>query len=78
MSSVTMASVIVVMMRVMRVMRAMVVTGRIMGRIMGSTMVIMVMGVCGVITVERVGLNEVTMAVDDMRMTLPHCLIPIV
>ena len=78
MSSVTMASVIVVMMRVMRVMRAMVVTGRIMGRIMGSTMVIMVMGVCGVITVEGVGLNEVTMAVDDMRMTLPHCLIPIV
>ena len=64
MSSVTMASVIVVMMRVM------VVTG--------STMVIMVMGVCGVITVEGVGLNEVTMAVDDMRMTLPHCLIPIV
>jgi hypothetical protein len=63
-SSVTMASVIVVMMRVM------VVTG--------STMVIMVMGVCGVITVEGVGLNEVTMAVDDMRMTLPHCLIPIV
>ena len=65
MSSVTMASVIVVMMRGMR---AMVVTG--------STMVIMVMGVCGVITVERVGLNEVTMAVDDMRMTLPHYLIP--
>ena len=64
MSSVTMASVIVVMMRVM------VVTG--------STMVIMVMGVCGVITVEGVGLNEVTMAVDDMRMTLPHCLIPTV